>query len=429
MRIELMQAPARSTAFEEYLDLLIQLDALMREGQGDSEQADRIRDLMDAPWYKLTGVEHAVISEASADLYTIWDTDFYPRGNTGAFDSMLRAEVGRLAAEGQIFELLDVLRKFNKQIDPYIVAMFRADAYRVLDVPTVAIEFYSLALSFESPANRAAILLLEGLQLLNREDKALEVARKLISGGKLSLDLQVVLAQLFSDFVQSDMDAIQSCQFAIKCFRESKEATARGQSKYSELTAYLPKVAVSVANACLRVGDKTSAREHSEFAIEKGFASWGYAVRAACREMSEWNSSVADLKLGIDHGLEWDIAFEIASADEVEKKNYQNAIDLATRGLKYVSTSAVESRFHLTLAMAYALGFHAVASVQYHLSEAARLDPNNTTAVELLQNVRDSKLEFDPRQGNWNVESSRNRHIPSPPFHSLRMVPSTQLVA
>lgn len=56
----------------ELLDrLLVDLHTEIREGRGDGEKADNIRDEMDKPWYQLTYDERVLHNLASADLYQI----------------------------------------------------------------------------------------------------------------------------------------------------------------------------------------------------------------------------------------------------------------------------------------------------------------------------------------------------------------------
>ena len=49
--------------------LLIKLHCLYKEGKNDSEEADKIRDLCDPIWYKLTIKEQEEIAEYSEELY------------------------------------------------------------------------------------------------------------------------------------------------------------------------------------------------------------------------------------------------------------------------------------------------------------------------------------------------------------------------
>jgi hypothetical protein len=51
--------------------LLVELAREMREGRGDLELADRLRDELDAPLQKLDSRETILVKALSADLYLI----------------------------------------------------------------------------------------------------------------------------------------------------------------------------------------------------------------------------------------------------------------------------------------------------------------------------------------------------------------------
>lgn len=55
--------------FEQSLRLLLDLHVLMRDGKSDSEEADGVRDQMDAPARELSPSETVLISKISEALY------------------------------------------------------------------------------------------------------------------------------------------------------------------------------------------------------------------------------------------------------------------------------------------------------------------------------------------------------------------------
>jgi hypothetical protein len=57
-----------SPHFLEYVALLRQLRGLISDGKGESEEADRLRDRMDAPWFQLTADEIARIDTLATDV-------------------------------------------------------------------------------------------------------------------------------------------------------------------------------------------------------------------------------------------------------------------------------------------------------------------------------------------------------------------------
>jgi hypothetical protein len=64
-------APTLSESYVEYTRLLRQLHALISRGEGDTEEADELRDAMDEPWNRLTEQELALVRSLGADLNAI----------------------------------------------------------------------------------------------------------------------------------------------------------------------------------------------------------------------------------------------------------------------------------------------------------------------------------------------------------------------
>src|SRR5258708_38149147 len=54
-----------------YARLLTEMHRLIREGKGDSEEAEALADRMDAPWYAMTAQEQARMRGLSADLHAL----------------------------------------------------------------------------------------------------------------------------------------------------------------------------------------------------------------------------------------------------------------------------------------------------------------------------------------------------------------------
>src|SRR5262249_38530517 len=62
---------AAEPAVRTYARLLHQLHRFIAEGTGDSDEADIVRDEMDAPWYAMTKVEQERVGGLSEDLYAL----------------------------------------------------------------------------------------------------------------------------------------------------------------------------------------------------------------------------------------------------------------------------------------------------------------------------------------------------------------------
>lgn len=133
----------RSEAYGESLDLLLALDELMRLGQGDSDEADGLRDRMDEPWELMSPGERTRIRALSADLYTLW----VPPHVTRPVTAESRELFIRLREEGRWLELLSLLHEQPALCSPDEASRLRLDAWSALDEPAIALKFAAQLLS------------------------------------------------------------------------------------------------------------------------------------------------------------------------------------------------------------------------------------------------------------------------------------------
>ncbi len=138
-------ATTPSPDFDESLELLLQLHRLTLEDRDESEEADALRDAMDAPWYRLNETEAALLRGLSADLYSI-GTDRTVAGDVPPPD----VAPFRAAVKSQNWvRALEVLRDNEERLPPGEVAFVRGTCWANLGEPHVAVEFLSEAIRLE----------------------------------------------------------------------------------------------------------------------------------------------------------------------------------------------------------------------------------------------------------------------------------------
>src|SRR5437588_8905600 len=92
-RTEIASGQGTPSHYRESVRLLRELHFLMAEGKSETDEADRIRDLMDDHWYQMSSPEIHRVEGLSADLYTLTDPPPPPR----QFDQQVIDETCRLA--------------------------------------------------------------------------------------------------------------------------------------------------------------------------------------------------------------------------------------------------------------------------------------------------------------------------------------------
>lgn len=125
------------SAFSEYVARLLELHHLIAAGKGDADEAEDVRDRMDAPWRRLTKVELELVDGLSADLYTIGQQ----RPAPPAVDADIASATDVAFEEQRWGDLLDLLREHEKELPPDGVAFVRGICWFELQQFDVAIEF------------------------------------------------------------------------------------------------------------------------------------------------------------------------------------------------------------------------------------------------------------------------------------------------
>jgi hypothetical protein len=118
--------------YRESVRLLRELHFLMAEGKSETDEADRVRDLMDDHWYRMSPDEIRRVEGLSADLYTLVDPPPPPQ----QFDQQATDETCRLiedAWSNQDWDrILELLRDRPHPYPPDRVAFLRAGCWENL---------------------------------------------------------------------------------------------------------------------------------------------------------------------------------------------------------------------------------------------------------------------------------------------------------
>ena len=123
-------------------DLLLSLHDLIRIGQGDSTEADDIRDQMDAPWTRISDLEGRRMDGMSADMYTLGAESPIQHADRNQYISIeLSAKLAPLIFERDWDAVLDSLRQIPGEFSWDLAAQYRAEAYVKLGFGAVAKRF------------------------------------------------------------------------------------------------------------------------------------------------------------------------------------------------------------------------------------------------------------------------------------------------
>ena len=166
-----MQEFSLNPAYVKYESLLIELHRLIAAGMGNDDEADVVRDEMDAPWLKLSQEENMRLNGLSADLYALQNNEIYE--SYSGTPEQLRADLNAAWGRSDYETTLALLRKGTPFLTPDRVAYLRGRSYAGLGHADVGLLFLRDAAERdpERPSYRVAVLDL--LLSLHRTEDAL----------------------------------------------------------------------------------------------------------------------------------------------------------------------------------------------------------------------------------------------------------------
>ena len=180
---------ANNPCYVQYESLLRELHRFIAAGMGDSDEAEAVREEMDAPEQRLTQDEIMRLNGLSADLYMLQDDEIYEKydGTQEELRASLKAALDRHNHEA----VLSLLRKGTPFLTPGQVAALRGRSYAALGHLETALPFLQYAAQRE-PEDAAHGLFLVGLLLqLDRPEDALAETQEYARSAERTLALAV----------------------------------------------------------------------------------------------------------------------------------------------------------------------------------------------------------------------------------------------
>ena len=163
--------------YVDYICLLLQLHGLIAAGQGDDDEADDVRDKMDAPWRQLTPEEISCVRGLSADLYTLGKDRESP--SRESVPANLASEVRLMYDREQWIELSTFLREHEAELPRADVAYYRGVCWNHWGHFHVASEFYTEAANLDSQNKIFDVLRMQSLIRSQQLDRAIERATQI----------------------------------------------------------------------------------------------------------------------------------------------------------------------------------------------------------------------------------------------------------
>lgn len=240
--------------FSEYLRHLARLHELIAQGQGDSEEADAVRDQMDWPWSQLNRRQIELADGLASDLYTL-GTNRSAIGLKHPNAEEFAESVHREDWAGA----LKFIRRQESSMSPASVAGVRGACWARLKQPEVALKFIEESNRLELPSTETVIWHMFCLIESGRATDAVPRARELLRKSSELMLRRAALEVLFaaaSNLPDAERRATlpDACQFAESLLSDNRWGPQPDQAE-AQLALWL-----HLANSYLDLDDDHKAK-------------------------------------------------------------------------------------------------------------------------------------------------------------------------
>jgi tetratricopeptide (TPR) repeat protein len=372
----------------EYVKLLRELHSLIADGKGDTEEADRLRDLMDAPWFNMNAKEIRRVRGLSADLHTLVDTP-------PAFqqcDQELLNESCRLAEEAWINKdwegALELLRERPHPFPPDRVAFMRAGCWENLGDLETSLLFLERAAELNPGAGYYSLALMYTKLRLGRMSDAIFLADRIIDAEMVHPDLlfKVATVLIGSTHVIAEseglklimMKAVEAIQKAFKIEQQLPENQRVPSTRVAGL--------VNLAMCYRKLGKADLALQAYDDALELDSRNDAALVgRGVLRFTTDQNSAMEDFKQAVERGTAYVWPHYFYAFFLLRNRRSEECIRVCRGGLQRTDDPSLIAEFYEWIAISQDLLGAAEETVRSAFETARSQDPWNQHIEENYQ--------------------------------------------
>lgn len=146
-----------SSALKESIGLMLQLHGLIRAGQGESPDAEAIRDRLDDFWGELQPDEIGLLRSVSTDLNALADGPRFVTMSGEAFERWEAELYAELVQRKNYQASLELLRRPPDQFDAGTIRRLTANCWRSIGFPNVATAFFDESSHHGMPAGASVL--------------------------------------------------------------------------------------------------------------------------------------------------------------------------------------------------------------------------------------------------------------------------------
>jgi len=251
-----------SDPLSAYTERLLRLHQLIDSGEGDSVQADQLRDEMDAPWNNLNASQVRLIDGLSEDLYSSNSTT---PGNLVEIESP--SEFKQAVQDEDWEAVLEMIRK--TRLEPQELEFWRGVCWGHLGQPRIAAEFFDRAARRGDLRPEQEVCRLMSFVQAGRSQEVLDRSRYILSHETDPLLRFPAGLVLFNLVTQGSIDQQEAIDATCRTLEILKQLAAKDSAPLSrELLDMQRDALLNLALSYDAVGDQGGANKACQDALK-----------------------------------------------------------------------------------------------------------------------------------------------------------------
>ncbi|WP_172992145.1 tetratricopeptide repeat protein [Lacipirellula parvula] len=178
--------PPQKTEYAQLLDALLHLHELEKTHLSESDDAERLRDLMEGHWKNLTDQEKNRLTGLSQDLYSISEPPKKPNPPTRSEAKRVSSQLRRVVEarkRGEWDSALSLIREIADRVQPDAASYMRGNILSDAGESQAALVFLQHAHNLDPSNGNYEAIYLNKLHEVSPADAEVEAANILASGG------------------------------------------------------------------------------------------------------------------------------------------------------------------------------------------------------------------------------------------------------
>jgi len=218
-----------------YVELLLPLHRLIASGEGDSEAADELRDLMDEPWMHLGAAEISLTNGLSEDLYSLGRERIEPEGEVDASETA----AFKHSFDSQNWpQALAILRRNQEKFPQDEASILRGQLWAFMDLPAAALPFFEDVARFRSLDTGEEQMYLVCAVLAGQARNFVKRARQILGQTQDARKQLMASEVLFKAAAESESEellreAINAAEQGLGANRDDEDSPVRSQDLLS----------------------------------------------------------------------------------------------------------------------------------------------------------------------------------------------------